>query len=618
MFNISDDDINLLEGEMSLQFDSSRREALKNFIDVQACPGGGKTTLIAAKLILLSKKWNSPYKGICIISHTNVAKDEIIARLEKHEHGRKILSYPHFIGTIQEFINRYLAIPYCRQNNIHVNQVDDEICTKVLSFHIKPGTKAYLKNKHASISDLQFKFVNGDLNLNIPGFTRESNSESYKNLVSAKDLLIQKGLFFYREMFEFASANIQENREIISSLKKRFPIVFIDEMQDTYQYQDEILNIIFGEDSNIQRFGDPDQSIFESSNELLNTSYNGRNHHNITDSNRFNQTIANLSSGLSYNRLSLTSAITSNFENTIFLIDNENQHKVINAFATLCSNQLTEFKKDPIKIVGAIGTKNDTNISLVNYFPEFKKSNSLSNYRPERIIYCFRRNNINQNWHSKEIYKSVLEGICYYAKINSQKISIDNTELEFSVNNVKKYLKKESKLKNFNKLFISILREEDLNQEFWDSSILQMFQIFNLNGLSKIPEYLNYDGYTLSAQGNNEKCEQNKISIEINTKKIEMEVATIHSIKGETHAATLIVETTFGRSYDISNVFTYLVHQQQATQPRPQTVKFMKQIYVAMTRPRHFVCLAVHKNKVNEHLSLAEQKGWKIIDLTMT
>lgn len=50
-----------------------------------------------------------------------------------------------------------------------------------------------------------------------------------------------------------------------------------------------------------------------------------------------------------------------------------------------------------------------------------------------------------------------------------------------------------------------------------------MFQIFNLNGLSKIPEYLNYDGYTLSAQGNNEKCEQNKISIEINTKKIEME-----------------------------------------------------------------------------------------------
>jgi hypothetical protein len=53
--------------------------------------------------------------------------------------------------------------------------------------------------------------------------------------------------------------------------------------------------------------------------------------------------------------------------------------------------------------------------------------------------------------------------------------------------------------------------------------------------------------------------------------KIEMEVATIHSIKGETHAATLVVETTFGRSYDISNVFTY-VHQQHSYTTKPQTL----------------------------------------------
>ncbi|HFP7024680.1 TPA: UvrD-helicase domain-containing protein [Acinetobacter baumannii] len=617
MINITDADIDLLEIEMSLKFDSSRREALKNFIDVQACPGGGKTTLIAAKLILLAKKWNSPYKGICVISHTNVAKDEIIARLEKHEHGRTILSYPHFIGTIQEFINRYLAIPYCRQNNISVNQVDDEVCTKILSFNITRGTTAYLDRHHAKISDLQVKFINNKLSLNIPGFTKKSESSSYINLVNAKKVLIDKGLFFYREMFEFASANMYENAETALSIRKRFPIVFIDEMQDTYEYQDDILSIIFNQDSNLQRFGDPDQSIFESSNEPLNTSYNGGNHHNITDSNRFNQTIANLSSGLSYNRLSLTSAITSNFQNTIFLIDSASQHKAINAFANLCSNQLTDFKTDPIKIVGAIGTKKDTNISLVNYFPKFNKCNSSSNYRPERIIYCFKRDNINKNWHSKEIYKSVLEGICYYAKINNKKIPIDTKEQEFSINSIKKYLKKESKLKDFNKLFISILRVENLNQEFWDSSISQMLQIFNLNGLSKIPEYINYDGRTASAQSNNENCEQNKISIEINNKNIEMEVATIHSIKGETHAATLVVETTFGRSHDISNVFTYLVHQ-QPSEPKPQTIKFMKQIYVAMTRPRHFVCLAVHKKNINQHLSLAEQKGWKIIDLTVT
>ncbi|WP_213066027.1 hypothetical protein [Acinetobacter soli] len=170
--------------------------------------------------------------------------------------------------------------------------------------------------------------------------------------------------------------------------------------------------------------------------------------------------------------------------------------------------------------MGAIGAKNDTNISLVNYFPEFNKCNSSSNYKPERIIYCFKRDNINQNWHSKEIYKSVLEGICYYAKINNKKILIDTEEQEFGVNSIKKYLKKESKLKNFNKLFISILRKENLNQEFWDSSISQILQIFNLNGLLKIPEYLSYDGHPPSAQSNNENYEQNKISIEINNKNL--------------------------------------------------------------------------------------------------
>ncbi|MHA3057769.1 UvrD-helicase domain-containing protein [Acinetobacter sp. ANC 5584] len=614
MINITDDDINLLEIEMSLKFDHSRREALKNYIDVQACPGGGKTTLIAAKLILLAKKWKNPYKGICVISHTNVAKDEIIARLQKHKDGRIILSYPHFIGTIQEFINRYLAIPYCRQSGFPVNQVDDEVCKQVLSYKLTHSTKFFLKKNHKEFSDLQFKFTGNQLIINFPGSPKES-TPSYKDLNNAKLELINKGLYFYKEMYEFASANIYENEEIILSLRKRFPIVFIDEMQDTYKYQDEILNIIFSKNCTLQRFGDPDQSIFENSDESLNESYNGTDHHNIIDSNRFNQTIANLASGLSFNRLNLTSSNSSQFKNTIFLVDSENQHKAINAFATLCSTELIDFKTDPIKIVGAIGTKKDTNISLVNYFPEFDKSNSSKNYRPEKIIYCFRRDSINQSYHSKEIYKSVLEGICYYAKINNKKISIDTEELEFSINSIKKYLKKESRLKDFNKLFISILREENLDQVFWNSSILQMLQIFNLNGLSNIPEYFSYDGHTPSIQSINEKCEQNKISIEINNTNIEMEVATIHSIKGETHAATLVVETTFKGSFDISKVFTYLLDQK--TQPKqPQTIKFMKQIYVAMTRPRHLVCLAVHKDKISKHISLATQKGWNIVDLT--
>ena len=49
MIDITDEDIDLLQQEMGLVFDDIRRECLKSYRDVQACPGSGKTTLVAAK-----------------------------------------------------------------------------------------------------------------------------------------------------------------------------------------------------------------------------------------------------------------------------------------------------------------------------------------------------------------------------------------------------------------------------------------------------------------------------------------------------------------------------------------------------------------------------------------
>ena len=36
--------------------------------DVQAAPGNGKTTLLAAKLALLSRNWLTRRRGVCVIS----------------------------------------------------------------------------------------------------------------------------------------------------------------------------------------------------------------------------------------------------------------------------------------------------------------------------------------------------------------------------------------------------------------------------------------------------------------------------------------------------------------------------------------------------------------------
>jgi len=78
--------------------------------DLQAVPGSGKTTTLLAKLLILEQKL--PFedgRGILVISHTNAAVNEISNRIRSY--CPKLFQYPHFIGTIQSFVDQFLCTP---------------------------------------------------------------------------------------------------------------------------------------------------------------------------------------------------------------------------------------------------------------------------------------------------------------------------------------------------------------------------------------------------------------------------------------------------------------------------------------------------------------------------
>ena len=83
MIEISDTDIEYAEKIFlpeGCSFDSERRTVIKcmESKDLQACPGSGKTTTLLAKLAILAQRM--PFednKGICVLTHTNVAINEI-------------------------------------------------------------------------------------------------------------------------------------------------------------------------------------------------------------------------------------------------------------------------------------------------------------------------------------------------------------------------------------------------------------------------------------------------------------------------------------------------------------------------------------------------------------
>ena len=129
---ITDDEIDSVCELMGLDgFDAPRRAFLKRrtTVDVSACPGSGKTTLIVAKLAILAGKWPHRTRGICVLSHTNVAREQIEHRLGRSVVGQRLLSYPHFIDTIHGFVNRFLALPWLYSNGYPSPTIDDDVTT---------------------------------------------------------------------------------------------------------------------------------------------------------------------------------------------------------------------------------------------------------------------------------------------------------------------------------------------------------------------------------------------------------------------------------------------------------------------------------------------------------
>ena len=148
---ITDEDIRSIARSMECSFDNEQRQrALKclSSCDVQAGPGSGKTTLLVAKLAILSTKWPWRDRGVCVLSHTNVARQEVEKRVTHHLTAYHLLNYPHFIGTIQSFIDQFLAIPFLRSQSIEVSIIDNGFFAAKASYLLG----AVYRNAHGFLS----------------------------------------------------------------------------------------------------------------------------------------------------------------------------------------------------------------------------------------------------------------------------------------------------------------------------------------------------------------------------------------------------------------------------------------------------------------------------------
>jgi DNA helicase-2/ATP-dependent DNA helicase PcrA len=246
--------------------------------DVQAAPGNGKTTLLVAKLALLSRNWIDRSRGVCVVSHTNAAREEVQRKLGAHPTAFSFLAYPHFIGTVTAFIDQFIAIPYLRGLGWPLRRIDDDAFASAAKalVYTKPKLRAmtrqnggaYRVEKWACHLQLANDFVVGPNGpperLRVCLLDRQpgSHTDSGRELEEIKAALVNRGLYRYGDMMVLARRAIANSPHLIARLRARFPIVLLDEAQDTHGEQLAMLHQLFGEGTVFQRLGDQNQTLY--------------------------------------------------------------------------------------------------------------------------------------------------------------------------------------------------------------------------------------------------------------------------------------------------------------------------------------------------------------------
>lgn len=601
-------------------FDEESRTVIRRWAsaDVVACPGSGKTTVLLAKLKVLADRMPlASGSGVCVLSYTNVAIDELEDRLPAQ--ASLLRRYPNHIGTIQSFVDKYFAAPYVRWRfGASMRPVDDatfgrsvlsvarecgytELC--VLLRSRAQATRGGM-DEAAIAGSLRFG-ENGELTdgkgKTIAGPSKPSTTQFLE--VSVR-LLKGNGICRYSDAYRYAMTAIEEMPGGYTGLIcSRFAYVFIDEYQDCSEMQRDFLSAVFdGAKSCVMRIGDPDQAIYASRQDESVDWAPSKNPCEISASNRFGQEIADILSPLRKGEGEIRSALGNRRVKPSLLVYDEDTIKAVpSEFARLIED--AHLGADGVfKAIGFVGSGNTSGTSIGSYWDGFDPS------RPMRGVTTY--------WEMlTEICNATSAGQLYRAEpalrrlvrrlLRNGGVQVGGLPDATAESQQPDLFGERYRQLAFD-LFTSGIRDDGamdgavrglLGGLVGDLLCNQVFAsqpaYFMFSGSQSVPPASERNVYIDPMRGT-------RISFD-----------TVHGVKGETHDATLYLETDFNRASDIQRVL-YCYGVGKRGKPRICDTS-RKVVYVGMSRPSKLLCAAV-RFETYEKGRLAFG-GWDVVDL---
>jgi DNA helicase II / ATP-dependent DNA helicase PcrA len=411
--------------------------------------------------------------------------------------------------------------------------------------------------------------------------------------------------------------------------------VFVDEVQDTNADQERLLRTLFGEGCVYVRLGDENQAIFadQDSDDGTPSLFNARTVLPISSSLRFGTQIAAFASPLTVARPQSLVGRTDRASkpHSVFLFDRASIAKVVPTFGDVVLRGCTaeELKSGKVKLVGlrksaSVGAVRDHfPFCLRDYWDGFISDIASLSSSPKSLLgYVMEaRRFAGANVSAKLAFDSLMQGILGFlhrqgtltpdgkrwsraALYRALQDDPPDTLLEF-----------QDLLRQF------CLGTASFSEPEWKQiliALLGCLKCLKLGpGTQEAKDCFAYENPrpTSTGMGTPATTVRNTFTHQSMLGSIDIEVGTIHSAKGETHAATLVVET-YSRTHDLQKLLPVLTGQASASSLSGTERNHCKCIFVGMTRPAHLLCLAICADHLgNGDAAALQHQGWNIVDL---
>jgi len=529
---------------------------------VKACAGSGKTFAVAARFANLYKSWKYANRGIAVLSFTNIAWKEIdkflFTEFRIEEKASNI--YPHFLGSIDSFINRYLFLPFG-----HII-MDCEDRPKFIGppyndwDPVKDKNAPYYFKERECNSSCKINNFSYNVNHELQDFSTRAHFPNcgcgHQYCKRVKEQLYRNGYTTQLDANYFAMRILEKYNTIAKALVYRFPVLMLDEAQDTSEVQMKIIDLLIDNGlKEVMFIGDPDQAIYEWRTPL---------NESLRSSQKICDFIQNLTS-LDYKIRAINNEVKDfDFRPEIWGYNEGCYEEIIENFISLCREGELELDNENIAILVRSEDLLKKISGITSNVPQSPWKNTFTK-EIAQSKYLFTNGNYYKGFNclEKAVFKKIKN--YYTASENDKKAFIDRYEF-------KKWRKDIGNIMHNIPETNCKLGEwiEKANTSLKDTEILDPLEIKIKGGTyKKIYNNLSFDELF--------KTESKQV------KKEEYILGTIHSVKGETFEAVLLIlkERTSGGKYikllseDINNC------------------EELRNVYVAITRPKKVLVIAV-------------------------